>query len=454
MTPEELKGALKRQLAPRRAKWQKPAAVVRALGLRRGQVIAEVGSGPGYFTPRLARAVGPSGHVYALDPEPAVLDVMRKRIKKAGVRNVTPVLSRDDDPLLPNGRCDLAVIINVYHHMHGGAAFLRRLVSRLPRGARVINVDWDENSEFGPPPKRRVPKARFLRDARACRAEARRRARVPAAPVLPRAAPRALRPATNSLPRLRPGRPRPRLRPAVVGAQHAAGAAAPGGGQRCGPRPPAAADASPTVRVPSSGSTSMPPTGPRRPSWCFCTAAPGEAAKPASQAYAAETFVRAGAHWVVPEFATVMEVGLDGMVAQVRRAVAWVVAHAASFGADAARVYVGGHSSGGHLAGNVLVTDWKTEFGLPADVVKGGLCVSGMYDLKAVRLSARSSYVKFDDRIEHELSPHAASRPAHRAGGGGLRGANDSPEFQRQSREFADALRAIGQLRRSSSATA
>ena len=56
MTPEELKGALKRQLAPRRAKWQKPAAVVRALGLRRGQVIAEVGSGPGYFTPRLARA--------------------------------------------------------------------------------------------------------------------------------------------------------------------------------------------------------------------------------------------------------------------------------------------------------------------------------------------------------------------------------------------------------------
>jgi SAM-dependent methyltransferase len=166
MTPEELKGALKRQLAPRRAKWQKPTAVVRALGLRRGQVIAEVGSGPGYFTPRLARAVGPSGHVYALDPEAAVLDVMRKRIKKAGVRNVTPVLSRDDDPLLPSGRCDLAVIINVYHHMHGGAAFLRRLVSRLSRGARVINVDWDENSEFGPPPKRRVPKARFLRDAR------------------------------------------------------------------------------------------------------------------------------------------------------------------------------------------------------------------------------------------------------------------------------------------------
>ena len=123
MTPEELKGALKRQLNPRRARWQKPAAVVRALGLRRGQVIAEVGSGPGYFTPRLARAVGPSGHVYALDPEPAVLDVMRRRLKQARVRNVTPVLSRDDDPCLPNGRCDAAVIINEQQNPRGTRIF-------------------------------------------------------------------------------------------------------------------------------------------------------------------------------------------------------------------------------------------------------------------------------------------------------------------------------------------
>ena len=80
-----------------------------------------------------------------------------------------------------------------------------------------------------------------------------------------------------------------------------------------------------------------------------------------SQAYAAETFVQAGAHWVVPEFATVMDVGLDGMVAQVRRAVAWVAENAPRFGGDPARVYVGGHSSGGHLAGNVLVTDWERD---------------------------------------------------------------------------------------------
>jgi len=166
MTPKELTGALKRQLNPARKKWQKPDALVRALRLRRGQMVAEIGSGPGYFTPLLARAVGPSGHVFAVDPEPLVLDVLRKRVARSGVKNVTPVLGRDDDPLIPRGRCQVAVIINAYHHIHGAPAFLRRLAASLPRGARVINVDWNEDSEFGPPPKRRVPRTRFLRDAR------------------------------------------------------------------------------------------------------------------------------------------------------------------------------------------------------------------------------------------------------------------------------------------------
>jgi arsenite methyltransferase len=166
MTRKELAGALRRQLNPRRARWQKPALLVRALGLRRGQVVAEIGAGPGYFTPRLARAVGPSGHVYAVDPEAAVLDVLRRRLARTGLRNVTPVLGRDDDPLLPRGRCQVAVLINVFHHMHGRVGFLRRLVAALPKNARVVNIDWDETTEFGPPPKIRVPRARFLRDAR------------------------------------------------------------------------------------------------------------------------------------------------------------------------------------------------------------------------------------------------------------------------------------------------
>jgi arylformamidase len=164
-----------------------------------------------------------------------------------------------------------------------------------------------------------------------------------------------------------------------------------------------------------------------------------------SQAFAAEMFVSAGAHFVAPDFALVMDVGLDGMVTQVRRAVAWVAANAASFGGDPRRIVVGGHSSGGHLAANVLITDWAKDYGLPADLLKGGLCMSGMYDLKPVRLSARSSYVKFDDHLEHALSPirHLARVRCPVVVAYGER---DSPEFQRQSREWAEALRAVGRL--------
>src|SRR6267142_4832665 len=151
-----------------------------------------------------------------------------------------------------------------------------------------------------------------------------------------------------------------------------------------------------------------------------------------SQAFAAETFVNAGAHFVTPDFALVMDVGLDGMVTQVRRAVAWVARNASSFGGDPGRIYVAGHSSGGHLAGTVLVTDWSTDFGLPRDVVKGGVCISGMYDLRGPRLSARSSYVKFDDRIEHD---HSAQRHLARIPCPVIVAYGDqaSPEFQRQS---------------------
>jgi arylformamidase len=123
-------------------------------------------------------------------------------------------------------------------------------------------------------------------------------------------------------------------------------------------------------------------------------------------AFAAELFVNAGAHFVVPDFVWVQDAGgnLMPMADQVRRAVAWVYRNAQSFGGDPNRIYVSGHSSGGHLAGVVLTTDWRKDFNLPADLVKGGLCCSGMFDLKPVRLSARSSYVKFTDEIEQALS--------------------------------------------------
>jgi arylformamidase len=162
-------------------------------------------------------------------------------------------------------------------------------------------------------------------------------------------------------------------------------------------------------------------------------------------AFPAEMFVNAGAHYVVLDFIAIKEAGGDlrVMAEQVRRGIAWVYKNAASFGADAARLYIGGHSSGGHLCGVALVTDWEKEHGLPADTVKGGLCMSGMYDLKAVRLSKRSAYVKFTDEMEQAMSSQR-HLPLLRAPVIVTYGTNETPEFQRQSRDFAAAVKAAG----------
>jgi arylformamidase len=162
-------------------------------------------------------------------------------------------------------------------------------------------------------------------------------------------------------------------------------------------------------------------------------------------AYMAEMYLAAGAHFVVPDFAAVTDVGgnLLTMADQVRRSVAWVCKNAASFGGDPNRIYVAGHSSGAHLGGVVTVTDWEKDFDLPRNVLKGALLISGMYDLKPVRLSKRGQYVKFDDEAEEKLSAqrrldklHTPLIVAH--------GTLETPEFQRQTRDFAAAVKAAG----------
>lgn len=162
-------------------------------------------------------------------------------------------------------------------------------------------------------------------------------------------------------------------------------------------------------------------------------------------AYQAEMFLDAGAHFIALDFNNVLETNgnLGTLADQVRRGVAWVYRNAAAFGGDHCRIYVSGHSSGAHLAGVVLTTDWRRDFGLPADVVKGGLCASGMYDLLPVSLSARRDYVDFTAQTIAALSPQrhlsmlvAPLIVAH--------GTLDTPEFQRQSREFAAAAKAAG----------
>lgn len=165
----------------------------------------------------------------------------------------------------------------------------------------------------------------------------------------------------------------------------------------------------------------------------------------ADHAYAAEVFVRAGAHFVVLDFDRVQDAGgsLFPMVDQVRRAVAWVHRNAPSFGGDPGRLHVVGKSSGAHLGGCVAITDWRKDLGLPVDTVKGYTLQSGMYDLRGPRLSKRGAYVKFTDEMEEQLSPqrHLDRIVAPIAL---VYGSHETPEFKRQSRYFAEALCTAG----------
>jgi arylformamidase len=165
----------------------------------------------------------------------------------------------------------------------------------------------------------------------------------------------------------------------------------------------------------------------------------------ANFAFLSEMIVDAGAHSVIADFNNIDDVGgnLMTMAKQVRAAVAWVYNNAQKFGGDKNRLYVTGHSSGGHLASTIVTCDWGKDFGLPKDIVKGAMLASGMYDLKPVRLSKRSKYVNFTDEIEQELS---AMRHLDRLNCPIVvaHGTQETPEFQRQARDFAAAVKTAG----------
>ncbi len=162
--------------------------------------------------------------------------------------------------------------------------------------------------------------------------------------------------------------------------------------------------------------------------------------------YFAETVVEAGAHFVAARFSTLdppkMPTRLPDMIAELRRAVIWLTRNAQGFGGDPTRLHIIGHSSGAHLTSVLLTTDWAS-LGGPERPLQSGTCVSGMYEMRPVMLSARSAYVKLSAEEEDELS---AIRHLDRVSCPILvaYGDRESPEFRRQGREFAAALRARG----------
>ncbi|HEY6908307.1 MAG TPA: methyltransferase domain-containing protein [Myxococcales bacterium] len=161
--PADLEDYLRRLEGSERAGWQKPDECVAALGLGPGDSACEIGAGPGYFALRLARK---AGHVFAVEVHPRMLEILRERISKAGVSNLTPVLALRDDPLLAPASCDLALIVNTFHHFPDGVLYLRRLTRSLKPGGRVVNIDFHERElPVGPPPEHKLSRDAFLRIA-------------------------------------------------------------------------------------------------------------------------------------------------------------------------------------------------------------------------------------------------------------------------------------------------
>jgi ubiquinone/menaquinone biosynthesis C-methylase UbiE len=162
-----MKTYLRRLLSPERDAWQMPDRLVRALEIEKGQTVAEIGAGPGYFTLRLSRAVGKAGTVLAVEVEPKLIEILRDRLEKQHVANVMPVLGLPNDPFLPPRSCDLILAVNVFHHFHGLPAYLRRLKRSLGPGGRIVTVDFHKReSPVGPPVAHRLAREDFLEAAR------------------------------------------------------------------------------------------------------------------------------------------------------------------------------------------------------------------------------------------------------------------------------------------------
>ena len=197
-------------------------------------------------------------------------------------------------------------------------------------------------------------------------------------------------------------------------------------------------------RASTSSSTYFRSSAPNAPVNLFVHGGAWRRNKAADYALQAEPLTRAGAHAVFIDFINVDQAGGDllPMYEQVCRAIAWTWRNADQFGGDRERFYISAHSSGSHLAGCALTLGWR-EQGLPQSFCKGALLASGMYELAPVRLSKRSSYVSFTDAMVEKLSSrrhldglHTPLVVAH--------GTYETPEFQRQTRDFAAAVQAAG----------
>jgi ubiquinone/menaquinone biosynthesis C-methylase UbiE len=139
---------------PEREREEAPTRAIAALDIRAGQTIADIGAGSGYYTVRLAEAVGPGGRVYATDIQPEMLALIKKRLAGTtggrGSANVELVLGTPTESKLPDGAIDLALMVDVYHELAQPQAFLRSLKRAMKRDGRLVLIEFRKESDWVP----------------------------------------------------------------------------------------------------------------------------------------------------------------------------------------------------------------------------------------------------------------------------------------------------------------
>lgn len=150
---------------PEREEFQKPAEVLAAFELREGLRVADIGSGSGYFTIPVAKAVGPTGNVLAVDASQEMIDYLERRVRAEGLANVKLQKVGRTDPELPPAGMDLILMIDTIHYVQDRAAYCRKLREGLAPGGRVIIIDYTPkpfaDRPWGPPPEQQVPREKI-----------------------------------------------------------------------------------------------------------------------------------------------------------------------------------------------------------------------------------------------------------------------------------------------------
>ncbi len=127
---------------PEREQEERPDEVIKAMGLKPGDVVADIGCGTGYFVRRMAKAVAPEGKVYGVEIQPEFIEIMKEKCAKEGITNFEPILGDEIDPKLPKGAIDWMILVDVYHEFQQPEPMLARMREALKPDGKIALIEY------------------------------------------------------------------------------------------------------------------------------------------------------------------------------------------------------------------------------------------------------------------------------------------------------------------------